>query len=126
MPSELPPLVEHSELVKHVPYVVVELDPVHSSFGNWTIENRDSCPKHTKCKIKILFKKSESYFYFCSMCSMLNYYLNVQRWRDRGTPPRLPDYPSSSCVSTLTCWTILKMLGSIRKVLSLRPLSFDH
>ena len=29
-PSELPPFVEHSELVKQVPYVELELEDVHS------------------------------------------------------------------------------------------------
>ena len=41
LPSAVPPFEEHSELVKQVPKVEVELAPVHCWLGNWTMENRE-------------------------------------------------------------------------------------
>ena len=41
-PSAVPPAVEHSEEVKQVPKVVVELADVQAWFGNWTIENSEN------------------------------------------------------------------------------------
>ena len=42
-PSAEPPLLAHSEEVKHVPRVVEELLLVHSSLGNCTMLNRENC-----------------------------------------------------------------------------------
>ena len=44
-PSPVPDLLVHSDEVKHVPMVVEELLPSHSSLGNWTTLNSDNCSK---------------------------------------------------------------------------------
>ena len=52
-PLAVPLLPVHSDVVKHVPMVVVELLLVHSSLGNWTMLNSENCSKD------ILFKVSK-------------------------------------------------------------------
>ena len=44
-PLAVPLLPVHSEEVKHVPMVVLELLLVHSSLGNWTMLNSENCSK---------------------------------------------------------------------------------
>ena len=47
-PAADPPAVVHSEAVRQVPIVVVELLLVHSSLGNCTTLNRESCSTNIK------------------------------------------------------------------------------
>ena len=44
-PAAAPPLLAHSEVVKHVPQVEVSVLLVHSSLGNCTTLNRENCSK---------------------------------------------------------------------------------